>query len=63
MQHFSSSGATGAALTEDIEWEDIVFEQGTNVIVGQEFSVTRVFCGYEFESSSRNDFGAGLSFH
>ena len=62
-QYFKSSGATGAALTEDVEWKDYVFEVGTNVLAGQEFSVTRLFFGYEFDSSLRHDFGVGLGLH
>jgi len=62
-QYFKSSGVTGAALTQDVEWKDIVFAQGSNAMVGQEFSVTRVFFGREFDSSDRHDFGAGLGFH
>ena len=62
-QYFKSSGSTGAALTEDVEWKDYVFEVGTNVLAGQEFSVTRLFFGYEFDSSLRHDFGIGLGLH
>lgn len=62
-QYFKSSGATGAALTEDVEWGDYVFEVGSNVLAAQEFSVTRLFFGYEFDSSARHDFGLGLGLH
>jgi hypothetical protein len=62
-QYFKSSGARRAALTEDIEWKDIVFAQGTNAVVGQEFSVTRVFFGRDFDTSARHDIGAGVGFH
>jgi len=62
-QYFKSTGATGAALTEDVEWRDLVFEAGTNIVAGQEFSVTRLFFGYEFDSSPRHDFGVGLGIH
>lgn len=62
-QYFKSTGATGAALTQDVEWRDVVFEVGTNVRAGQEFSVTRLFLGYEFDSSPRHDFGVGLGLH
>ena len=63
MQHFSSSGATGGELTEDVEWKDVVFEQGSNAVVGQDFSATRVFFGYQFNSSAQHDVGVGLGFH
>lgn len=63
MQYFKSTGSAGAVLTEDIEWKDVVFAQGSSAVVGQEFSVTRVFFGREFDSRLRHDFGAGLGFH
>lgn len=40
IQHFKSIGIAGGTLTEDIEWKDVVFAQGSNAVVGQEFSVT-----------------------
>ena len=63
MQYFKSTTARGAALTEDIEWKDVVFAQGSNAVVEQEFSVVRVFFGREFDTGARHDFGAGLGFH
>jgi len=63
LQYFKSTSAKGAVLTEDIEWKDIVFAQGSNATIGQEFSVTRVFFGREFDTSARHEFGAGLGFH
>lgn len=62
-QYFKSSVAIGAALTEDIEWKDVVFAEGTNAVAGHEFSVTRVFFGREFDTSAQHDFGAGVGFH
>ncbi|RLA28723.1 MAG: hypothetical protein DRR15_17005, partial [Gammaproteobacteria bacterium] len=40
-QYFESSGATRAVLEEDVEWEDVTFEQGSNVTAGQDFSLIR----------------------
>jgi hypothetical protein len=62
-QYFKSTGASGAVLTEDIEWKDVVFAQGSNAVVGQEFSVIRVFFGRELDNSARHDFGVGLGIH
>ena len=61
--YFKSTGATGAVLTEDIEWKDVVFPAGSNTVIGQEFSVTRVFFGYEFDTSARHEIGIGLGIH
>lgn len=62
-QYFESSGATGLALKEDVEWGDVVFEQGTNVVAGQNFSLVRVFFGRDFATSERHDAGVGVGFH
>jgi hypothetical protein len=62
-QYFQSSGARGAVLNEDIEWNDVVFGQGTNVVAGQDFSVIRAFFGRQFSTSERHDFGLGIGLH
>ena len=62
-QYFESSGATRAVLEEDVEWEDVIFEQGSNVSAGQDFSLFRVFFGRDFATSERHDAGIGLGFH
>jgi len=62
-QYFESSGSRSAVLDEDIEWNDVVFGQGSNVVAGQEFSLVRVFFGRQFDTSERHDFGVGAGFH
>jgi hypothetical protein len=62
-QYFESSGATGVVLEEDVEWGDVIFEQGSNVTAGQDFSLIRVFFGRDFATSERHDVGVGLGFH
>ena len=63
-QYFDASNGDGAVLEEDVEWGDVVFEQGSNVSIGTDFSVLRIFFGRNFESSSkRQRFGVGAGFH
>lgn len=62
-QYFKSSGTSQAVLEEDIEWEDVVFQSGTNATAGSEFSLTRFFFGYTLTSDPRTDAGVGLGFH
>jgi hypothetical protein len=63
-QYFDSSNGDGAVLEEDVEWGDVVFEQGSSVSVGTDFSVVRIFFGRNFESrSQRQRFGVGAGFH
>ncbi len=62
-QYFQSSGTRGAVLDEDIEWNDVVFGQGTSAVAGQEFKLVRVFFGRQFNTSERHDFGVGAGLH
>jgi len=63
-QYFDASTGDGAVLEEDVEWGDVVFEQGSNVSVGTDFSVLRIFFGRNFESSDeRQRFGVGAGIH
>ena len=62
-QYFRSSGGRKAVLEEDIEWGDVVFEQGSSVSVGQDFSLLRLFFARRFESSERHEFGVGVGIH
>ena len=62
-QYFDSSNDRTAVLEEDIEWEDVVFEQGSSVSAGTDFSVLRIFFAREFRSSERYRFGFGAGFH
>ena len=42
-QYFRSSSATSKVLDEDVAWEDIVFEAGSGVVAGQDFTLVRMF--------------------
>jgi hypothetical protein len=63
-QYFKSGGDRGKVLDEDVEWNDIIFEQGTGIAAGQNFSLIRIFFARRFESSSdQHEFGVGAGFH
>lgn len=62
-QYFELSGTRGATLDEDIEWNDVVFGQGTSVVAGQDFRLIRVFFGRNFDTSERYNFGVGAGLH
>lgn len=53
----------GAVLEEDVEWQDIVFEERTFVNGGLDTSVARVFFGRNFSTSERHEFGLGAGLH
>jgi len=62
-QYFESSGSTGAVLEEDIEWGDVIFEQGSSVVAGQGFTLVRAFFARRFESKEQHEFGIGAGIH
>jgi hypothetical protein len=62
-QYFRSSGERGKVLQEDVEWNDIIFGQGTGIVAGQEFQLIRTFFARKFRSSHQHEFGLGLGIH
>jgi len=62
-QYFDTSGSRTAVLDEDIEWEDVVFAEGSNATAGQEFSVIRTFFGRRFNTNERHELGIGAGLH
>jgi len=62
-QYWSLDSSGGAILEQDIEWEDVVFKEGTFVNGGVDTSVGRVFFGRVFSSSAQHEFGLGVGFH
>ena len=62
-QYFESSGGSTWILDEDIEWGDVVFLEGTNASVGNDFKLFRAFVGRDFSKSERHEFGVGAGIH
>jgi hypothetical protein len=62
-QYWTTSDSGTAVLTEDIEWEDVVFEEGTFAGAGVGLDVGRLFLGRVFSSGARHEFGAGAGLH
>lgn len=63
MQYFDSEGESTAVLDEDIEWEDLVFLEGTRATAGTGFEMTRFFWGYNLYKRPQQEFGVGAGFH
>lgn len=53
----------GQVLTEDTDWENVTFHEGTFVRGGVENTVVRLFFGREFSTGPRHEFGLGVGFH
>ncbi len=62
-QYFESSGSSRSVLDEDIEWKDVVFQEGSDAVAGFDFSVTRIFLGRALDTSDPHEFGLGAGFH
>lgn len=62
-QYFSNDASGEAVLTEDVEWQDVIFHEGTFVGAGVELAVTRVFIGRSIVKNQQHDFGIGAGIH
>ncbi len=62
-QYFSSNSRGERTLTEDVQWQDITFREGSSVKSGIRMAISRVFLGRSFYKDERSDFGAGLGLH
>ena len=62
-QYFKSTYGSTRVLQEDIEWEDVVFNQGSSVTFGGGFQLTRLFVGRQLDTRERQNFGIGGGIH
>jgi hypothetical protein len=62
-QYFSNNAKGSKTLTEDIDWDGVIFEEGSYAEAGIKLSVARLFLGYSLFKNDRNDFGIGAGAH
>ena len=62
-QYFKNKANGDAVLKEDVEWQDVVFHEGSFVGAGVSLEVLRVFLGRSFIKNDKSDFGAGVGIH
>lgn len=62
-QYFRIDDDDRAALTEDVQWGDYIFNEGTAVEAGVDMQITRLFFGRKFGDSENFEAGAGLGGH
>jgi len=62
-QYFKSSDSHRAVLEEDIEWGDVVFGAGSFAAIGSDFSLTRIFLGWQLDTNKRHEIGIGGGIH
>jgi hypothetical protein len=62
-QYFRVDDNSRATLEEDVEWGDAIYGVGTNVGVGTDMQITRLFFGRTFRATTSSEFGLGLGMH
>ena len=62
-QYFRVDSSVRASLEEDVEWGDVVFNEGTFVGAGSDYQITRLFFGRTFKSTDSIELGFGLGVH
>jgi hypothetical protein len=62
-QYFRSSSQKNRSLDEDVNWNDVVFEEGSFVRGETELTLFRVFLGRSFGSDERVEAGIGAGIH
>ena len=62
-QGWDTSSDGSVTLTSDVEWEDLIFKEGTFVGGGIDLDVVRLFFGREFSAGPQHEFGIGAGIH
>ncbi|MBT8059371.1 MAG: hypothetical protein KJO33_07235 [Gammaproteobacteria bacterium] len=62
-QGWNVSDSGTAVLDQDIEWEDVIFKEGTNATSGMDLQVARLFFGRNFYTAPGHEFGIGAGLH
>lgn len=62
-QYWKVDSQGGSTLTEDLEWDDLVFKEGSFVNAGVDMTVARLFFGRTMMSGPRYEFGLGAGLH
>lgn len=62
-QYWATEDSGQAILEEDVEWEDIIFKEGTNVGGGVALDIVRIFVGRKFDLAPHHEFGFGFGLH
>lgn len=62
-QYWAVDSGARWQLDEDVQWEDVVFKEGTFAEIGTDLTVYRVFFGRKFWTRPGHEFGAGIGLH
>jgi len=62
-QYFKNSRNSTVVLDRDVQWGDIVLEQGSTIGGGRDFEVQRLFFAYNLSHSPQHEYGVGIGVH
>jgi len=62
-EYFNAGYSDKRVLEEDIKAGDFTFESGSNVKIGYNINLYRIFVGRVISSGSKHEFSGGLGFH
>ena len=62
-QYFSNNATGSSTLKEDVDWEGIIFREGTFAEAGVKMAVARLFVGRSLYKTAQSDFGLGIGIH
>jgi len=62
-QYYGTDTSGQEVLTQDIEWEDVIFREGTFVGGGASLDVARAFLGRKFDLAPQHELGIGFGLH
>lgn len=63
FEYFGLKNSNSRVLKEDVVWDELTFEEGTNVKGGIGFNIYRVYVGRIFSRGQKHEFGGGLGVH
>ncbi len=62
-EYFKISNTEKAVLEEDVEWEDLIFREGTSVKGGFGLALYKIFIGRVISTGDKHELGGGLGVH
>ena len=63
LQRFTADKKTARSLSEQVEWEDVIYEVGADVLLRTNMAVTRLFFSRDFLKSEGHYLGIGAGIH
>lgn len=62
-EYFSIRNNYDKVLTEEVEWDDVVFKEGSNVEIDLQLDMYRIFVGRAITKGLKHELGVGVGIH